>query len=170
MLIKQVIKHCLIKATLFSVAFIACVGFVYASQDKSAKQYYWIDSDLRSEITSRIEMEYLPIRIQYQRKKGLHYWYLKEYGKEQLIDFVVTIKDDYIKQINVLEYREPYGGEIKNSKFLKQFQKARNKTTKNKLKLSNQVDGISGATISVNSITRVAKLALFLDAKINVKQ
>jgi Na+-translocating ferredoxin:NAD+ oxidoreductase RnfG subunit len=51
--------------------------------------------------------------------------------------------------VEVLEYKENYGGEISSKRFLKQFQGSNG--TK-ELELEKDLDGISGATISVKSI------------------
>ena len=56
-----------------------------------------------------------------------------------------------IRHVEVLEYRENYGGEISSKRFLRQFQ---GKTGVEHLELGRDIDGISGATISVQSIIR----------------
>ena len=75
---------------------------------------------------------------------------------------VVLNKDLSIKKVNILVYREDYGGEICSPTFLKQFN---GKNYQSKLKLGDDVQGISGATIScrqsisgVKIITKKAKL------------
>lgn len=54
-----------------------------------------------------------------------------------------------IIQVSILEYRENYGGEIASKRFLKQYigKKAEHNT-----KFSDKIAGISGATLSVNSL------------------
>ena len=51
--------------------------------------------------------------------------------------------------VEVLEYKENYGGEISSKRFLKQFQGSNGSK---ELELERDIDGISGATISVKSI------------------
>ena len=51
--------------------------------------------------------------------------------------------------VAVLEYKENYGGEISSKRFLRQFQGSNGNKA---LEMSVDVDGISGATISVQSI------------------
>ena len=75
---------------------------------------------------------------------------------------VLFNKDLTIKKVNILVYREDYGGEICSPTFLKQFT---GKSHQSKLKLGDDVQGISGATIScrqsisgVKIITKKAKL------------
>lgn len=51
--------------------------------------------------------------------------------------------------VEILEYKENYGGEISSKRFLKQFQGS---DGDRQLELERDIDGISGATISVKSI------------------
>jgi len=84
-------------------------------------------------------------------------------SKFDLFDYMVVLnKDLSIKKVNILVYREDYGGEICSPTFLKQFN---GKNYQSKLKLGDDVQGISGATIScrqsisgVKIITKKAKL------------
>jgi Na+-translocating ferredoxin:NAD+ oxidoreductase RnfG subunit len=54
-----------------------------------------------------------------------------------------------IKKSNVLIYREEYGGEIGSTRWLRQFI---GKTIQDNLEYKNNIDAISGATISVRSM------------------
>lgn len=54
-----------------------------------------------------------------------------------------------IKKSNVLIYREEYGGEIGSTRWLRQFI---GKNTNDNLEYKNNIDAISGATISVRSM------------------
>ena len=62
--------------------------------------------------------------------------------------------DASIQQVSVLQYRENYGGEIASKRFLKQYI---GKTAGNQMEYLKDIDGISGATISVRSINRGVK-------------
>lgn len=63
---------------------------------------------------------------------------------------IVFDLDKKIKAVDVLTYREDFGGEIGNKRFLKQFI---GKSDKTPLRLNKEINGIAGATISCNSIT-----------------
>lgn len=63
---------------------------------------------------------------------------------------VVFTTDGNILQAAVLKYRENYGGEIASKRFLKQFI---GKRAGQGMEYPSNIDGISGATISVQSIT-----------------
>ena len=56
-------------------------------------------------------------------------------------------------------YREQHGYEIKYPSFLSQFPK---KTLQTGNKLNEELDNISGATLSVRSMDRMARMALLL--------
>lgn len=67
-------------------------------------------------------------------------------GKYLPITYMVVLrKNKTIKFVEILAYREAYGGQIKSKEFLKQFE---NKNIDKQITIKN----IPGATISVNSI------------------
>ena len=72
--------------------------------------------------------------------------------------------DKSINKVRVLIYREQHGGEIASKRWLKQFE---GKTIKNSKTLSKEVDGISGATLSCNAITKEIKNTLIKIQKVN---
>jgi len=80
-------------------------------------------------------------------------------GKSMPITFLVIFDSKgNILNSNVIKYREPYGGEISSPKWMNQF-KGRNASSH--FAVGNDIDGISGATISVYSMaTGVMKLSL----------
>ncbi|MFT4718218.1 MAG: Na+-translocating ferredoxin:NAD+ oxidoreductase RnfG subunit [Rickettsiales bacterium] len=72
-------------------------------------------------------------------------------GKHENIDIAVTLtKDGKVGGIEVLTYRETYGGEVMNPKWLAQFF---GKGNDEHLKLDEQIKNISGATLSCRHIT-----------------
>src|ERR1044071_2202408 len=73
------------------------------------------------------------------------------FGKHDLIDYVVAVAPDgKVQQVEILEYREHYGGEIRNSKWRGQFQ---GKNAASHLRLNDDIYNISGATISCRNVT-----------------
>ncbi|MCB0371973.1 MAG: FMN-binding protein [Muricauda sp.] len=72
-------------------------------------------------------------------------------SKTAKFDYLVVF-DGNLKVINtkVLVYREEYGGEIGSKRWLKQFI---GKSGSDRVKAGENIDVISGATISVNSMT-----------------
>jgi Na+-translocating ferredoxin:NAD+ oxidoreductase RnfG subunit len=72
-------------------------------------------------------------------------------GKDQPITYLVAIDPaNALKDVDVLVYREPYGGEVAYEPWRKQF---RGKTTAAPLAIGKDIKNISGATISSHSVT-----------------
>ncbi len=85
-------------------------------------------------------------------------------SKFDTFDYMVILnKDLSIKKVEILVYREAYGGEICSKVFLNQFL---GKTSQSKIKIGDDIQGISGATIScraaVNGIKTITKKAVLL--------
>jgi Na+-translocating ferredoxin:NAD+ oxidoreductase RnfG subunit len=79
-------------------------------------------------------------------------------GKHEIIDYVVALAPDgKVLQIEILEYRESHGYEIRGEKWREQF---KDKTTKDKLRLHGDIYNISGATISCRNVTEGVKRVL----------
>ncbi|MBM3824334.1 MAG: FMN-binding protein [Verrucomicrobia bacterium] len=72
-------------------------------------------------------------------------------GKHELIDYAVALTPSgEVRQIEVLEYRESHGSEIRGAKWRGQFQ---GKNAEAKLKLHEDIYNLSGATISCRQVT-----------------
>lgn len=72
-------------------------------------------------------------------------------GKDQAITFLVAIDPtDHLKDVDILVYREPQGGEVAYEPWRRQF---RGKTANDSLRVGREIRSISGATISVHAVT-----------------
>jgi len=72
-------------------------------------------------------------------------------GKDQPITFLVAIDPaDRLKDVDILVYREPYGGEVAYEPWRRQF---RGKGAADSLRVGREIRSISGATISVHAVT-----------------
>lgn len=72
-------------------------------------------------------------------------------GKDQPITFLVAIDPaDRLKDVDILVYREPYGGEVAYEPWRRQF---RGKSAGDSLRVGREIRSISGATISVHAVT-----------------
>lgn len=72
-------------------------------------------------------------------------------GKHELITYAVGIgRDGSVRQIEVMDYREAYGYEIRNAAWRRQFAGKRMGHT---LKLDQDIRNITGATLSCRHIT-----------------
>lgn len=81
-------------------------------------------------------------------------------GKVKPITFLVIFSIDFsVKKVEIIKYREEHGREVQNRSWLNQF---KGKMVNSDLELNNGIDGISGATISVNSIIKGVKRLLSL--------
>lgn len=84
-------------------------------------------------------------------------------GKERPITYLVAVDSTgATRDIDILVYREPQGGEVANEAWRKQF---RGKTATDPLQVGKDIRNISGATISSNSVTRGVRQALAQLAK-----
>jgi Na+-translocating ferredoxin:NAD+ oxidoreductase RnfG subunit len=82
-------------------------------------------------------------------------------GKHEVIEYAVAVSPGgAVLQVEILEYREHYGGEIRNAKWREQF---KGKSAASKLKLNDDIYNLSGATISCRNVTEGVRrvLAMF---------
>ena len=90
-------------------------------------------------------------------------------GKSMPITFLVILNNEgNILASEVIKYREAYGSEVGNKNWLAQFTHFNDTTD---FKVGKNIDGISGATISVNSLSKgIQKMAVlfpFIKDKLN---
>lgn len=72
-------------------------------------------------------------------------------GKHEYIPFALALDDKgAVKGVEILEYREAYGDQIRNPEWRKQFV---GKTPGTKLQLDKNIRNISGATLSCKHVT-----------------
>jgi hypothetical protein len=141
--------------------------FIEQTVGKSATpKIYWLTEQDKATIEQILQHSFNRLRIRYWQKDDSTVWLLDEIGKEQLISFGVYIKNHSIEEIKVLVYRESRGDEIKHRFFTEQFHQA---TLLDNGQLSQHIDGITGATLSVNAMKKIARLALYLDKKVTEK-
>ena len=79
-------------------------------------------------------------------------------GKHEFITFAVALTaGGAVKQVEILEYRESYGYEVRDAKWRAQFT---GKTARDPLKLDADIKNISGATLSSRHITEGVRRVL----------
>jgi Na+-translocating ferredoxin:NAD+ oxidoreductase RnfG subunit len=79
-------------------------------------------------------------------------------GKHLAIDYAVALNPSgAVRQVQILTYRESYGGEIGNADWRKQFV---GKTARSRLSLNDDIRNISGATLSSRHVTEGIKRIL----------
>jgi len=144
-------------ATYYSVDEISTAVFGAANVQNTA---VWLTADRKSESAEVFGSALTQARFRYQYADGTRLWLLNEIGKDKPISYAVATKDGKISRIEVMVFRESRGDEIRLPQYTAQFQ---NLSLTEDGDLSAHVDGISGATYSVRSMKKVAKMALLLD-------
>lgn len=126
----------------------------------------WITKD-RKEVKSRIMTHSKgPRRIRYWADGPLSAWILEEIGKVKPITTGFVVNDGKIERVAILIYRESRGWEVRYTFFTDQFVGA---TVDQDYRLDRSIDGISGATLSVDALTRLGRLALYLAEEIETE-
>jgi len=134
----------------------------FSGQTPSPK-VIWIKEDLKKQIENILAHKYKSLRVRYWIKEERSVWILEEIGKTRPITTGIVIDKDKINQINVLVFRESRGWEVRHPFFTKQFIDI---GLSNNNKLTKEIDGISGATLSVRALTKLARVALLLNQHI----
>ncbi|MCR4299954.1 MAG: FMN-binding protein [Gallionella sp.] len=119
----------------------------------------WLTGELRPVVRSILEHDYPAARLRYWRSGQRTAWVLEEIGKEMPITVGIAVDNDAVERVRVLVYRESRGWEVKTPAFTAQFAGARLTSMQG---LDRHIDGISGATLSVRALSRLARLALLL--------
>ena len=79
-------------------------------------------------------------------------------GKHLFIDYAVALDTNgRVMRVEILQYRESYGGEVRESSWLAQFV---GKTSSSALKVGGDIRSISGATLSSLHVTEGVKRVL----------
>lgn len=126
-------------------------------------QVLWLDPTLRDAARAILGHEPAMLRLRYWLADGRSAWVLEEIGKEEPITVGVVIDQGRIERLKVLVYRESRGFEVRHPAFTNQFRGARLQSDG---RLDHPIDGITGATLSVSAVSRLARLALYLHARV----
>ncbi|TCK19265.1 FMN-binding protein [Thiogranum longum] len=121
----------------------------------------WLSGERKQAVARILGHNYPALRIRYWRSDQRSAWILEETGKEQPITIGVIVNDGTLERIKVLAFRESRGGEIRYPFFTDQFKGI---GIDDRQELNRHIDGISGATLSVTAMKKVAALALYLDS------
>jgi Na+-translocating ferredoxin:NAD+ oxidoreductase RnfG subunit len=79
-------------------------------------------------------------------------------GKHEFIDYAVAISTNgSVLQVEILEYREHYGAQVREPKWREQFT---GKTARDPLKLNSDIYNVTGATLSCRHVTEGVKRLL----------
>ena len=174
---KRIQQTCLIISMLMSAMILPATGSyaspakdrVYLDQQAFLSQAFngqvpssatiWIKGSLKTAISAILGHDYPALRIRYWRRDRRLAWILEEIGKEKPITAGFVIDDGRIAMTRVLVFRESRGHEIRYPAFTRQFEGAGLDADG---QLDRGIDGISGATLSVNAMRKLAAVALLL--------
>jgi len=123
----------------------------------------WLTKETKAQIKDVFGRDYPGLRIRYWQRNDRTAWILEDIGKVKPITAGFVIEGGRMLRMRVLIYRESHGWEVRHPFFTDQFTGLELETDN---QLSKTIDGISGATLSVNALTRLSKLALFLHREV----
>lgn len=118
----------------------------------------WLDATHKTEIKEMLGHAYGGLRVRYWKNERRTAWILEEIGKEQPITIGVAVESGKVHRLRVLSFRESRGWEVRHTFFTDQFNSVGLSQSK---ELDKNIDGITGATLSVRAIKKVARLALY---------
>ncbi|KIO36544.1 FMN-binding protein [Shewanella sp. cp20] len=163
----------LIIASLFTAFCVQAASVYQSSEDFISQAFagpmpkakvYWLEDSDKLVIEDILAHKFNKMRLRYWLHEGETVWILEEIGKESPITVGIHVKDKAIVQTKVLVYRESRGDEVRHEFFTDQFKQAR---LTEEHQLDRKIDGITGATLSVRALTKLSRIALYLDDKVN---
>lgn len=144
-------------------------GKIYQQPDKFLAETFaegvpepeiiWLTGQRKQVVKKILGHRYTSLRVRYWKEAERSVWILEEVGKDLPITVGLIVNQGKIERIKVLEFRESRGAEIRYPFFTDQFTHS---TLTDEYVLSKNIDGISGATLSVRAMKKLASLALFL--------
>jgi hypothetical protein len=173
MICKKISIVILMTLSLPALAFAASVYETHAeflarafSESPPEPAVVWLSGERKSAVRQLLGHDYPALRLRYWCQAGRSAWVLVEIGKELPITVGVIVDKDVIRSLQVMTYRENRGGEVATPAFTDQFN---GKALDESGALGANIDGITGATLSVQALTRLATMALFLHAESGCK-
>ena len=127
----------------------------------------WPDKALKAQIKDILGHDYKGLRIRYWKQQQRSAWVLDEIGKDKPITTGFVVNEGRIERVRVLIFRESRGWEIRHAFFTDQFDQA---SLNKDMQLDRSIDNISGATLSVRAVTKLARVALLLDQAVNARK
>jgi FMN-binding domain len=119
----------------------------------------WLTGEVKRQVRAILNHDYASLRVRYWSRAGRSAWILDEVGKDLPITTGIVIGAKGIERLQILEFRESRGWEVRYPFFTEQFAHA---GLTSEQRLDTDIDGISGATLSVGAVERLARMALYL--------
>jgi len=141
----------------------AALAEIFAEADSAQERSILIDSVMRVALKARLGwiirdsvVDYLDV-FAHGTRVGMAI-VAEEQGKYRPITFIAGIDTTLrVADVRVLIYRESRGGEVRHTRFLKQY---RGKSLENPIRINRDIINITGATISVNALNAGVRKAL----------
>lgn len=135
-------------------------AFLAESLPGCEQKALWLKSGMKEEIKQLLDRPLPGARIRYCAKEGRTAWILDEIGKTEPITSGIVVADGRVERVRVLVFRESRGGEVHREAFVRQYDGA---SMDERFRLDQSIDGITGATMSVDAVNKQVRLALLLD-------
>ncbi len=133
------------------------LSLAFADEAEEAEIHtLWLNDEQKNQATRLVQRPVNQWRIRYWQHKETTLWLLDEIGKTEPISFAVAVKDNKLLFLRVMVFRESRGSEIRSDAYTKQFNQLALKDDR----LTDYIDGVTGATLSVRASKKAAKLAL----------
>lgn len=126
--------------------------------DVPAARRLWLTGPVKTRVRDILGHDLGSLRIRYWQRGERTAWILEEIGKDQPITTGLVVDAGHLSDVQVLIYRESRGWEVRYPAFTDQFKGA---VLDDGMRLDRHIDGITGATMSVDALTRLARLALY---------
>jgi hypothetical protein len=127
----------------------------------------WISGELKDDINTILGHDLGVLRLRYWLTGMRSVWILEEIGKERPITTGIVVNENKIELVRILIFREIRGWEVRYPFFTDQF---KGLLLDQDWQLDKSIDGITGATLSVNAVTKLARLALLLHKYVTEKR
>lgn len=137
-------------------------AFIAQSFDRKppTPKFLWLDAAMQAQAQKILGHPFGAMRVRYWADATRTVWILDEIGKEEPITTGIVVRQGKLDIVKVLEFRESRGDEVRHPFFTDQFRGAGADATG---ELDRAIDGISGATLSVTALKKLARLALYFD-------
>lgn len=132
-------------------------------QAAPAPQLYNYNADDLKAISSIQANQVSSGRTRYWQQGNTTVWVLSRTGKTKPITAGFIVQNGKILRSKVLIFKESRGWEIRFKYFTQQFTDA---VIDEAYKLDRHIDNISGATLSVRAMQKMARIALYLDQQV----
>jgi len=140
---------------------------VFPNNISLQKKLYKIDKDILKSIQNTVRQKFFRKEVNCWHiinNDSLNYYAILDNvkGKSLPITFLTIFDENKrVFSSSIIKYREAYGGEVGSKSWLDQFTSY---TDSSDYSVGKSISGISGATISVNSVTKgINKLSILID-------